>query len=68
MNYYNLTEQQILMLVCGLAAIMIGLFVFSNKQKRAHEDKMAQLRRDRKAMVEKAKQDEAANTQPAKTE
>jgi len=59
MNYYNLTEQQILMLLCGLAAIMIWLFAFSNKQKRKHEKKMEQIRAARKANLEKLKRQEA---------
>jgi heme exporter protein D len=51
-----MTQNQQILLICVLAAIMIGLFVYSSKQKRAHEQKMAQIRRDRKAAIEKAKQ------------
>ncbi|MEP1229846.1 MAG: hypothetical protein ABJG88_04160 [Litorimonas sp.] len=51
-----MTQQQQMILVFVLASIMIWLFMRSTKQKRAHEEKMAKIRRDRKTLIEKSKQ------------
>ena len=39
-----------------LIFIIIGLFIFSNKQKKAHTEKMAQMRHDRRAKLDALKQ------------
>lgn len=42
-----------------LVFVVIILFVFSAKQKRKHEAKMAEIRAQRKKLIEKAKAQEA---------
>jgi len=54
-----MTDMQTGTLAVILVFIVIGLFVFSGKQKRAHEDKMRKLRSERKANIEKLKREQA---------
>ena len=54
-----MTDTQTGTLAVFLVAILIGLFVLSGKQKRAHEDKMRKLRAERKANLEKLKREQA---------
>ena len=51
-----MTQNQQILLIFVLATIMIELFVYSSKQKRAHTEKMAQMRRERRAKLDALKQ------------
>ena len=54
-----MTQNQQILLIIVLAAVMVGLFLFSAKQKRAHEEKMEKIRAERKANLEKLKRSQS---------
>jgi len=54
-----MTEEQEFALLGMLIIVVIGLFIFSAKQKRQHEEKMKKLRAERKANLEKLKREQA---------
>ncbi len=57
-----MTDTQMFTMAGISILILIGLFIFSTKQKRAHEDKIAKIRADRKALIEKSKQNAAQDS------
>lgn len=53
-----MTEELMFVLTGVALIVVIGLFIYSGRQKRAHEDKMAKIRRERKAHIEALKRQE----------